>query len=461
VFDLKEESLHGSLQDPVLRLIESVKEVAARFPDAISFALGSPHLGHLDELDISQYVDRYLEHLSHERGLGPRQARRLLYDYGPSRGLINDLVATGLRLDQSIEASPEAVVITVGAQEAIFLALRAVCCSPDDLLGLVVPSYYGVIGAARMLDVGLVAIRDSDHGIDLDHLEAACRVARAKGKRIRALYVAPDFANPSGTVMDLVTRQQLLGVADRQDLLVLEDNAYGFTAEPMAEIPTLKALDGNGRVIYIGTFAKICLPGARVGFVVADQIVRTPEGNRVLLADELALLKGMTTVNTSPLCQAVIGGMLLEHGGSIASLGRDQPRIYRRNLALLLQALDRHLSPVEDVVWSRPAGGFFVRMRIPVPADVGLLELSASEYGVLWTPLSPFYLGHTGVYDLRLSCSCVDPDQIELGVVRLARFLRDVTLAKRLTGDNSRWTACVATIGSKRLRTPVFPADRY
>ena len=105
--------------------------------------------------------------------------------------------------------------------------------------------------------------------------------------------------------------------------------------------------------------------------------------------------------------------------------------------------------------------GFFVRMRIPVPADVGLLELSASEYGVLWTPLSPFYLGHTGVYDLRLSCSCVDPDQIELGVVRLARFLRDVTLAKRLTGDNSRWTACVATIGSKRLRTPVFPADRY
>jgi len=87
-----------------------------------------------------------------------------LYDYGLSRGLINDLVATGLRLDQGIEVSSEAVVITVGAQETILLALLAVCCSPDDLLGLAVPSYYGVIGAARVLDVGLVAIRDSDHG---------------------------------------------------------------------------------------------------------------------------------------------------------------------------------------------------------------------------------------------------------------------------------------------------------
>jgi (S)-3,5-dihydroxyphenylglycine transaminase len=428
MLELKEESLHGSLQDPILGLIESVKEIAARFPDAISFALGSPYLGHLDELNISQYVDRYIEHLSHERGLGPRQARRLLYGYGPSRGLINDLVATGLRLDQGIEVSPEAVVITVGAQEAMLLALRAVCCSLDDLLGLVVPSYYGVIGAARVLDVGLVGIHGSDHGINLDHLEAACRVARAKGKRIRALYVAPDFANPSGTVMDLATRRQLLDVAERQDLLVLEDNAYGFTAEPMAEVPTLKALDKNGRVIYIGTFAKICLPGARVGFVVADQIVRTPEGKRGLLADELALIKSMTTVNTSPLCQAMIGGMVLEHGGSIVSLGRDQSRIYRRNLALLLQALDRHLSPVEDVAWNRPAGGFFVRMRIPVPADLALLELSASKYGVLWTPLSSFYLGRTGTHDLRLSCSYVDPHQIELGVVRLARFLRDVTL---------------------------------
>jgi (S)-3,5-dihydroxyphenylglycine transaminase len=419
-------------------------------------------MGHLGELDISQYVDRYLKHLSQEGGLGPRQARRLLYDYGPSRGLINDLVATGLRLDQGIEVSPEAVVITVGAQEAMLLALRVLCRSPDDLLGLVDPSYYGAIGAARVLDVGLVAIRDSEHGIDLDHLEAACRTARAEGKRIRVLYVAPDFANPSGTVMDVATRRQLLRVAERQDLLLLEDNAYGFTAGPMTELPTLKALDEGGRVIYIGTFAKICMPGARVGFVVADQIVRSPEGNRGLLADELALIKSMTTVNTSPLCQAMIGGMVLEHGGSIASLGRDQSRIYRRNLALLLEALDRHLSQAKGVAWNRPAGGFFVRMRIPVPADAALLELSASKYGVLWTPLSSFYLGRTGTHDLRLSCSYVEPDQIEVGVVRLARLLREITLPpERFTGNNSRCTALDSARRDNRFEAAVRSSRSY
>jgi (S)-3,5-dihydroxyphenylglycine transaminase len=427
VLDLNEESLHGSLQDPVLGSIELVKELAARFPQAISFALGSPRLEHLEDLDHSRYVDRYIEHLCRERGLRPRQARRLLHDYGPSRGLINDLVATGLGLDHGIDVSPEAVVITVGAQEAMLLTLRALCRTPNDLLGVIDPSFYGIIGAARVLDVALAPIRNNSHGIDLDHLEQACRAARMEGKRLRALYVAPDYANPSGLTMDLVTRQQLLDVAERQDLLLIEDNAYGFTAESTTEIPTLKSFDESGRVIYIGTFAKICFPGARVGFVVADQTVRSQGIHRGLLADELAIIKSMTTVNTPPLCQAMIGGMILERGGSIASLGRDQSKVYRRNLRLLLDALGRHVPPTENLAWNRPNGGFFVRMRIPIPADAPLLELSASRYGVLWTPLSSFYLGDAGTHDLRLSCSYVNPSQIELGVIRLAKFLRDVT----------------------------------
>lgn len=406
--------------------IEHVKDVTARYPDAISFALGAPHPRHLDQLDVSRYVDLYLDHLATERGLGRGRARRLLYEYGPSGGLINDLVATGLALDQGIEVTPEEVVITVGAQEALLLALRAVCCSPDDLLGLVDPSFYGIIGAARVLDVGLVTIPDSDRGIDLDSLDAQCRAARAEGKRIRALYVAPDFANPSGIVMDLATRRRLLRLAEQHDLLLLEDNAYGFTAGPLSEMPTLKSMDVDGRVIYIGTFAKVCLPGARVGFVVADQTVRTPQGQRHPLAEDLALIKSMTTVNTAPLCQAMIGGMVLEQGGSLASLGNDNARTYQRNLGLLLDALDRHLIPGGGLRWNRPDGGFFVRMRIPVPADDALLELSASGYGVVWTPLSTFYLGRGGSHHLRLSCSYLDPHQIETGVLRFARFLRDV-----------------------------------
>ena len=435
MLDLNEEFLHGSLQDPVLGFIETIKKIGTRFPDAISFALGSPSLEDLSELDISRYVNRYLAHLSQERNLTLREVRRLLFDYGPSRGLINDLVVASLHLDHDIEVSPDAVVITVGAQEAILLALRAICRSSDDLLGLIVPAFYGVIGAARVLGVGIVPIFSDDNEIDIDQLEAACRIARTQGKRIRALYIAPDFANPSGAVMSLSTRQQLLAAAERQDLLLLEDNAYGFTATPMTRMPTLKTLDVGGRVLYIGTFAKVCLPGARVGFVVADQVVRARDGDQRLLADELASIKCMTTVNTSPICQAMIGGMMLDHGGSIISLGHEKSIIYRENLALLLENLDRLLPSVEGLTWTHPIGGFFVQMHIPVPADIALLELSASKYGVLWTPLSPFYIDHAGTHSLRLNCGHLDPYWIEVGVARLARLLQDINSSERLAKD--------------------------
>lgn len=430
--DLSEQSLHRSLQDPVLESIEAVKEIAARFPDVISFALGSPYLINLDDLDISHYINRYLVHLCRERNLAPHQARRLLYDYGPSRGLINDLVSDILLSDYGIEAEPESVVITVGAQEAMLLALRAICCSPDDLLGLINPTFYGIIGAARVLDVGIVPIRGNDNGLDIEHLKLSCEIARANGKRIRTVYVAPDFANPSGTVMDVPTRHKLLAIAEQQDMLLLEDNAYGFTAAPTAEMPTLKSLDKNGRVLYIGTFAKIFMPGARVGYVVADQIVRMRDGRRRPLASKLALIKCMTTVNTSPICQAIVGGMILEHGGSFASLSQSKSLIYRQNLTLLLEALDRYVPTIKGVTWNHPAGGFFVQMRIPVPADTALLELSASRYGVLWTPLFAFYVDRAGTNFLRLSCGHLDPFQIEVGVTKLARFLCEIASSEHL-----------------------------
>lgn len=421
-------SLHASLSDPVLSSLSFLNEVMTRFPSAISFAPGAPHLAHLDDVEVTGYVDRYRRHLVEDRGLTPDRARRLMHEYGPSRGLINDLVADALARDQGIDVDPRSVVITVGAQEAMLLALRALCPSPDDLLAVVEPAFVGMIGAARLLGIGTVPVAEVADGLDFDALDAACLAAAARGKRIRALYVAPDYSNPSGSVMDLAARQRLLDTARREDFLLIEDSAYGFTAPASAELPALKALDREARVLYLGTFAKVCLPGARVGFVVADQVV-SRDGTRGVLADELAVLKTMVTVNTSPLCQAVIGGMLLDHGGSLAELGKSTAAHYQRNLAQLLDALDRRLGgELPGVTWNHPAGGFFVRMRVPVRVDQALLERCAAEYGVLWTPMSEFYLSEGGgTHELRLSCSYLSPAQIEEGVERLSAFLRAVT----------------------------------
>ncbi|MEU8706291.1 PLP-dependent aminotransferase family protein [Streptomyces sp. NPDC048565] len=422
--DLYEADLHACLEDPVLGAIGFLNEVMDRHPDAISFAPGAPHPDFVQGLDPRALTDRFLTHLRTDRGLDPSRAERVLYEYGPAQGLINDLVTDALRTDQGIDAAPEDVVITVGAQEALLLTLRALHRNAGDLLAVADPCYPGVVGAARLLGIPVTDVREGTAGLDVDHLAARCAQARAEGRRVRACYVAPDFSNPGGARMPLAARHALLDLAQREDLFLVEDNAYGFTAAEDDTLPGLKALDTRRRVVHVGTFAKVGFPGARVGYAVADQRVGHSSGERSL-AQALADLKTVVTVNTSPLSQAVVGGLLLEHGRSLRALARGKAERYRANLARLTDALERHLADgmPAGVSWHRPAGGFFVRVDLPVPADLALLEVSAAQYGVLWAPMRQFSLTDRGDRQIRLSCSYLEPDRIETGVRRLAAFL--------------------------------------
>ncbi|MFH9354572.1 PLP-dependent aminotransferase family protein [Kitasatospora sp. NPDC017646] len=420
--------LHGSIGDPLLESIGFLNEVAGRYPDAISFAAGAPHPQFFRDLDPLRAVERFRTHLQEDLGLSREVADRRLYEYGPSRGIINDVIAQLLDRDHGITVPPRALVVTVGAQEAMFLTLRALSSSPNDVLAVANPSFVGILGAARLLDMPVVGIDETDEGPDLSALEEACLEARRHGRRIRACYVAPDFANPGGGRMSTAARHRLLELAHCHDFLVIEDNTYGFTVAAGVERPALKALDRQRRVVHIGTFAKTCFPGARIGFVVADQPVASggPGAGR-LLADELAGLKSMVTVNTSPLTQAVIAGMLLEYGGSLAEPARRQASLYQRNLTRLMAALDREVGrdALPGIRWNRPDGGFFVRVHLPVPATAELLHRSASDYGVLWTPMAQFYPNGGGDRQLRLSCSYLEPARIDEGATRLAAFLRE------------------------------------
>ncbi|WP_409492256.1 PLP-dependent aminotransferase family protein [Amycolatopsis sp. cmx-11-12] len=421
---LKTTDLHGSVADPVLSAMNFLNEVMDRYPDAISMAPGAPHEDFFADIDIDRYVGAFSRHLE-RRGLDAKAIRRVLYQYGPSRGQINDIIAEALRNDEDIDVAPESLVITVGAQEAIFLTLRVLHRHPADAVAVVDPCYPGVLGAARLLDLPVVPVDGNDDGPDLGRLRQVCDAYRADGGRVRTLYVAPDFANPGGARIPLRARRKLLDEAHKLDLMIIEDNAYGFTAAADDKLPSLKSLDDRGRVLHVGTFAKICLPGARVGYVVADQPVHDTTTHP--LADDIAAAKSMVTVNTSPVSQALIAGMLLEHGGSLASVSSAKASRYRRNLTVLLDTMDKHLDRSNGISWNRPSGGFFVRMRLPVPVDDELLERCARDHGVLWTPMRHFHLGDGGDDQLRLSCSYLSTAQIEAGVLRLARFLREIT----------------------------------
>ncbi|MFB7614828.1 PLP-dependent aminotransferase family protein [Kitasatospora sp. NPDC056181] len=421
------EELHASLADPLLDAMTFLNEVTTRYPRAVSFAPGRPYEGFFEPEDVHTYLDAYLDHLA-AAGTGRDAVRTTLFQYGPTKGIIADLVARTLANDEGLAVPPEALVLTVGAQEGMLLTLRALCTGPDDVLLVSSPCYVGVTGAARLLDLTSVPVPEGpDGGPDPEAVRTAARAVRAAGRRPRALYVVPDFANPSGASMPLPARARLLDAAAEEGLLVVEDNPYGFFARRPGERPTLKALDRRRQVVYLGSFAKTCFPGARLGYVVADQEVAGPGGRRSLLADELAKLKSMTTVNTPALSQAVIGGMLLRHDCRLRAANAPATAHYAANLTVLLRELELYFPSSErrrlGVSWNRPEGGFFAVLTVPFAADEAAMERCARDHGVLWTPMAPFYPAGGGERRLRLSVSSLTESQIVDGVAALARFV--------------------------------------
>jgi (S)-3,5-dihydroxyphenylglycine transaminase len=424
VVELAREDLHTSVTDPVSASMNFLNEVASRFPDAISLAAGRPFDEFYAVGDIATYLDAYVGHLRGQ-GAGEAHIRRSLLQYGRTNGQLGAMIGRLLAVDEDIRVPPDAVMVTSGCQEAMIIAVRGLCSRPGDVVLAAEPCYLGFTGAARVLGVEVVGVPETGDGLRPETVARVAAEVRAGGRRPRALYVVSNFANPSGVSLPAATRRALLDVAADQDLLILEDDPYGLFGLDDERPPTMKSLDTEQRVIYLGSFAKSVFPGARVGFLVADQTVVDSSGARRLLADELSTVKSMVTVNTSPIAQAVIGGVLVSSGYSLRAANREKIAFYRRNLRALLAALERCFAGTA-VTWNAPAGGFFAVADVPVRADEKLLELSARDYGVLWTPMSFFYLDGGGSHALRLSCSALATDQIDEGVRRLAALIADV-----------------------------------
>jgi len=405
-----------------------LNEIAGKYPDAISFASGRPCEQFFDVALIHRYIDAFCAYLTAELGYSEPHASRALFQYGNTKGIIGELIARYLETDEGISVDPNAIVVTVGFREGMFAAVRALRADDRDVLLAVSPSYVGLTGAARLADMPVWPVRDGQDGIDVDDLIGQLRRASAEGRRARACYVMPDFANPSGVSMTVPTRLRLLDVAASEGLLLIEDNPYGtFHSGP--HLPTLKALDRSRQVIYLGSFAKVGFPGARVGFAIADQRVSDETGHVGLLADYLAMIKSMLTVNTSAVSQAVIAGKLLLSGFSLAKANDRETATYLANMDQVLAGLARRFpasaDPAAQVSWNSPSGGFFVVVTLPFVADNELMEYSAREHGVLWTPMSHFYAGGGGQRQARLACSQLSGDEIETGLDRFAALVAD------------------------------------
>lgn len=420
-----------TLQATCLDVMNFLNEVTLWYPSAISFAPGRPAEQFFDVQKELAALSRYAEHVAKIAKRPQSAIFNQLGQYQKTNGIINDLLCHFLESDEGIHVTPEAIMVTDGCQEGMTILLAGIFNPARDVLLVTDPTYIGITGISTILGIELCPVPSKDEGIDLDALTASIAQIRAKGKLPRALYVIPDFNNPLGTSMPIKDRQRLLNLANEQALLLIEDNAYGMFAYDEESLPTLKALDREGVVIYLGTFSKIMFPGLRLGFLIADQKIVTHEAANVLcLAEELSKVKSFTTVSTSALLQAIAGGILLDSGYSLRTRIQEKVAFYRINRDKMLECLDKYFKqdPLlkDSVTWNHPHGGFFLTVNLPFAFTKSMLQSCAENYKVICCPMSFFSLLNKHENQVRLSFSYVSADEIERGIARFWKFVHDM-----------------------------------
>jgi (S)-3,5-dihydroxyphenylglycine transaminase len=418
-------TLKRAFSDPLLDVMNFLNEVVLRHPDAISFAPGRPTERHFDVEGTLGRAALWVEERASASGEPPQAVWDGLGQYNRTNGIIHDLIAGQLAVDEGIDAAPESIIVTTGCQEAMTILLMGLIDPAADALLISDPTYIGIPGLARILEITLIPVPTGERGLEPASVAAGIEQARRLGLRPRALYDVPDFNNPLGTRMPIPVRHALLDLAREHGMLIWEDNPYGMFSYDGPPLPTLKALDRHAVVIYMGSFSKTLFPGLRLGYLVADQQVVLPSGKRVPLAAELSKVKSLTTVNTSTVVQAMAGGVLLAAGGSLRPLMEEKLPTYRASRDHMLAALETSLGGIPGVRWNRPEGGFFLTLDLPFEFTDEDLRVAARDYGVVVCPMSFFALTPGREHQVRLAFSYVTDKQIAQGIARFARFVRD------------------------------------
>jgi 2-aminoadipate transaminase len=337
-----------------------------------------------------------------------------ILQYGPTRGHRPLLEAiAGIQRSRGIETALEDLLVTTGSQQGLDLVAR-VLIDPGDVILVELPTYVGAISAFRNAQAKMVGVRQEADGIDLDELDRTYARLVADGRRVKFLYVVPNFQNPTGLLIGLEKRRRLLEWAERRDVLIVEDDPYRDLyfedSASEADVRPIKADDGAGRIIYLSSFSKTLAPGYRVAWIAAAPA----------LASKFEMAKQAEDLLTGSLDQRVVYEACRR-----GVLDRQVPALrkhYAHKRDVMQAALKRELGDL--ATWPKPSGGFFLWLTLPSAVNADLMIPRAIAEGVIYVAGDAFYVNGEGQNTMRLSFSAPTPERIEIGVTRLARALR-------------------------------------
>lgn len=320
--------------------------------------------------------------------------------YAPLRKTIAQILAS-----QGLSAHPDQILITSGSQQALALVAQLLL-KPGDVVLVESPTYSVALDLFRMLHVQVRGLPLDERGMQVEKLEQLLQQERPK-----LIYSIPNFQNPTGTCLGSQRRRQLISLADRYNIPILEDDFVGDLRYDGRAQPSLKAFDPGGRVIYMSTFTKMLMPGLRLGFLVAEGPVY--EG--------LLHCKRVNDLVTSNLMQRALEAYVTV--GRYQAHLRRSCQIYRKRRDAMLQAIQRHL-PTE-VRFNPPQGGLFFWLELPGFISADQLLPLACQAGVAFAPGSQFFPDESAHENyLRLNFVAQSPEKIEIGIKRLGKVIR-------------------------------------
>lgn len=323
------------------------------------------------------------------------------------RGLREEIV--NLVAERGIKASVDEIVVTSGSQQGIDLIAQSFL-DRGDKIAVERPTYLAALEVFEMCEADIIEIEGSDEGIDLDALEATL-----KSERIKALYIVPTFANPTGSTLSREDRQRLVELAAKYHFIIFEDDPYGEIRFTDRKEPTLYELSlstpgAKGYVLYLSSFSKILVPGLRLGFIIGAPSV----------ADRLVTAKQSLDLHSPVLGQLIVESYL--KGGRLAGRLPLICQTYEERCRLLMEALRTHIG--EYIEFNEPEGGMFLWARFNSDIDSEALLSYAVKEGVAFVPGIAFYANNPDRSTVRLSFATITAEEADEAGHRLARALK-------------------------------------
>lgn len=367
-------------------------------PTVISFAAGNPApeafpTQKISEISAEIFRDEPINALQYSVTEGYPKLRKWLED---------DLRAKNIFKDGDM------LIVTAGAQQAIEVTAK-ILCNEGDVIICENPSFIGSLNSFRSYGVNLIGVSMDEQGMKPDELEAVLKA----NPKTKFIYTIPNFQNPTGNTTTLERRKEILALAKKYGVYVLEDNPYGALRFAGEDVTCYKELDDNKNVIYAGTFSKVLAPGLRVGYLCAD----------AELVSKAVVGMQTSTVHTNIWAQILAYRFVTEVDFNAHLKGLQE--IYRGKHQRMADALAANLP--DFVQLSKPQGGLFIWATIPEKYDMNAFCLEAVKRKVAVVPGNAFNADESAVsHSFRINFSTPTNEQIDKGCEILGKCAKEL-----------------------------------